>query len=48
MLTSRYIPILLETLKFAWVQYFSIFLIFWFFGQTLLSFVVENQVFPTY
>jgi hypothetical protein len=35
-------------MKFGWVQYFSLFLIFWIFGQFLLSYVIENGVFPTY
>ena len=38
---------ILEAAKFSWMQYFSIFLIFWKLGTTLLVFVVENKVFET-
>ncbi|KAM3146118.1 hypothetical protein pb186bvf_001775 [Paramecium bursaria] len=34
---------ILEAAKFSWMQYFSIFLIFWKLGTTLLVFVVENK-----
>ncbi|CAD8120123.1 unnamed protein product [Paramecium sonneborni] len=38
---------IIEALKFSWMQYLSIFLIFWFFGQMILEFVVSNKVFAT-
>ncbi|CAD8194754.1 unnamed protein product [Paramecium pentaurelia] len=38
---------IIEALKFSWMQYLSIFLIFWFFGQMILEFVVQNKVFAT-
>lgn len=39
---------LFEALKYSWMQYFSIFLIFWFLGQHILEYVVQNHVFATY
>ena len=45
--TLRYEPGFLEELKFAWIQYLSIFVIFLFAFDRLKTFVFQNQVFPT-
>lgn len=42
-----YIPTLLETMKFAWVQYFSIFLVVLYVGRYTLRFVYTYRVFTT-
>ena len=45
--TLRYEPGFLEEIKFAWIQYLSIFVIFLFAFDRLKTFVFQNQVFPT-
>jgi transmembrane protein 231 len=42
-----YIPGFWETIKFAWMQYLSIFFIFWFLVHHLRSYVFRYQVVET-
>jgi len=42
--TVSYRPGFWQQLKFAWIQYFSIFALFWFVLRTVQSFVYKNQV----
>ena len=43
----RYEPGFLEEIKFAWMQYLSIFVIFFFIVDRLKTFIFQNQIFPT-
>jgi len=43
----QYIPTLLETLKFAWTQYFSIFIVFFYIGRYWMRYFYSNNIFIT-
>ena len=42
-----YRPSFLERLKWAWVQYLAITLVFWYLLRHVQSFVFENHIIPT-
>lgn len=46
-LTVTYRPGFWQLLKFAWIQYLAIFVVFWQIIRTVQSFVFENQVILT-